>query len=295
MTGIFRTVATIATLAAPAAFAQDDASLSELPRWDVILVAHRGLAPGLPENTMAAFEDVVARGVRVIEVDLRGTADGEVVIMHDETVERTTDGTGEVTALTLAEIKALDAGSHAGEAHAGQTVPTFEEALQFAQEHGVVLLLDIKESEMLDRRKIVDITEAEDAVLNVIVGVRSIADLEEFQSYNPNLRTLGFIPDAAEIANFAEAGVGIIRLWPQWIRGEASEERGPIPAECEGVENCLVKQVQDHGRPVWSTAGEAGRDELLELIAAGVNGILTDVPDTMAELLSDIEAAQGAN
>ncbi len=275
------------------AFAQDAVPLNELPGWDIAQVAHRGLAPGLPENTLAAFEDVAARGVKVIEIDLRGTTDGDVVIMHDETVDRTTDGSGEVTSMTLAEIKDLDAGSWVDASWAGETVPTYEEAISFAQDHGIMLLLDIKQSDVLDRRKIVDITEKHNATLNVIVGVRSLEDLAEFRSYNPNLRTLGFIPNPEAIDDFANAGVEIIRLWPQWIRGEDSEKRGEIPAYCEGVENCLVKQVQGHGRPVWTTAGEADRAELIGLIDAGVNGILTDVPDVLSELMDDIRAAQG--
>ena len=277
---------------APPALAQSDLAGLDLPQWDVVLVAHRGLAPGLPENTMAAFEHVIARGVGVIEIDLRGTADGEVVVMHDETVDRTTDGTGAVTDLTMAEIAALDAGAHAGEAYAGEHVPTYEEVLALAQDHGVMLLLDIKLSDTLDRERIVRLTEAHDAVLNVIVGVRSLEDLAEFRALNPNLRTLGFIPDPQSIDAFAEAGVEIIRLWPQWIRGEDSEARGAIPEACAGVPGCLVEQVRAHGRPVWSTAGEAPREELVELISLGANGILTDVPDVMAELLSDIEASR---
>lgn len=288
-------VATLAAaLVALPALAQDDLAGRDLPPWDVVLVAHRGLAPGLPENTMAAFQDVVDRGVGVIEVDLRGTADGEVVVMHDETVDRTTDGTGDVTALTLGEIKALDAGAHAGEAYAGERVPTYEEVLAFAQDTGVMLLLDIKLSEALDRERIVRLTEEHDAALNVIVGVRSLDDLAEFRALNPNLRTLGFIGDASEIDAFAEAGVEIIRLWPQWIRGEESE-RGSIPADCEGVENCLVERVRAHDRPVWTTAGEAGRDELIGLVEAGVNGILTDVPDELATLLADVEATRAGD
>jgi glycerophosphoryl diester phosphodiesterase len=295
MSKLFADAALLAALFAPPALAQSDmtqADLAALPDWDVVLVAHRGLAPGLPENTLAAFQDVVSRGVRVIEVDLRGTADGEVVVMHDETVDRTTDGVGDVTTLTLAEVKALDAGSYAGAEFAGERVPTYEEALAFAQDNGVILLLDIKVSDALDVRRIVGITEAQDAVLNVIVGARTLEDLDEFRSYNPNLRTLGFISDATEVDAFAQAGIHAIRLWPQWIRGEDSE-RGPIPADCAGVENCLVRRVQAHGLPVWTTAGEAGREELTQLIAAGVNGILTDVPDVLDDLLDDIEAAQG--
>lgn len=288
---ILPALAAIVALSGPAV-AQSDLDGRDIPDWAVTLVAHRGLAPGLPENTMAAFEDVAARGVGVIEIDLRGTADGEVVIMHDDTVDRTTDGTGAVTDLTLAEIKALDAGSYAGADYAGAAVPTFEEALKFAQAHGIMLLLDIKLSDVLDRERIVRLAEANGAELNVIVGVRSLEDLEEFRALNPNLRTLGFIPNAGAVADFADAGVHIIRLWPEWIRGESTERRGPIPAECDGVPGCLVSQVQSFGRPVWTTAGEAPRAELIDLIEAGVNGILTDVPDEMAQLLADIEASR---
>ncbi|MBD3625387.1 MAG: glycerophosphodiester phosphodiesterase family protein [Rhodobacteraceae bacterium] len=276
-------------LSVPAA-AQSDLDPAALPDWDVVLVAHRGLAPGLPENTMAAFEDVIARGVGVIEIDLRGTRDGEVVVMHDETVDRTTDGTGTVTEMTLAEIRALDAGIYAGDAYAGQQVPTFEEVLKLAKASGTVLLLDIKLSDTLDRKRIVRLVEQNGALLNVIAGVRSLDDLAEIRGLNPNIRTLGFIPNPGAVEEFAAAGVEIIRLWPQWIAGEPRKEGEVMPADCEGVENCLVNKVHALNRPVWSTAGAAGREELTGLIEAGVNGILTDVPDVMATLLSDIEA-----
>ncbi len=282
-------IAAALVAAASPVFAQEDLAGRAMPDWDVVLVAHRGLAPGLPENTMAAFENVIARGVGVIEIDLRGTADGAVVVMHDDTVDRTTDGTGDVTELTLAEIKALDAGVYAGEEFAGQTVPTYEEVLQLAQQHGVMLLLDIKLSDTLDREQIVRLTEEYDAVLNVIVGVRSLDDLAEFRALNPNLRTLGFIPNPQSIEPFAEAGVEIIRLWPQWIEGEARGD-GDDLGDCAGVAACLVERVRAFDRPVWTTAGEAPRDELINLIEWGVNGILTDTPDVLADLLSDIDA-----
>lgn len=121
-----------ALLMAATTTAQSDLDERDLPEWDVALVAHRGLAPGLSENTLAAFEDAVSRGVGVIEIDLRGTADGAVVIMHDETVDRTTARTGDVTALTLEQIEALDAGSNAGDAYAVARVPTYDEVLEFA-------------------------------------------------------------------------------------------------------------------------------------------------------------------
>lgn len=232
---------------------------------EVAFVAHRGgIVPGYPENTLAAFREAIRHGAEVIEIDLRGTSDGAIVIMHDETVDRTTNGKGAVTSHTLAELKALDAG-------AGQRIPTYEDVLQFVASTGVKLLLDIKPSPSLDKPQVVRLTEKYNAVQNVIVGPRSVDDLRAFKALNPNLRTLGFIPRAEDIEPFVNAGIDIIRLWPEWIYAN--------PA--------LVPKVHSLGRPVWTTAGEAPRDELQKLITLGVDGILSDFPAVMNALLVD--------
>jgi glycerophosphoryl diester phosphodiesterase len=83
-----------------------------------------------PENTLAAFDKAIAMGARAIEMDVRMTADGHFVIMHDATVDRTTDGRGFVSKMTLAEIVALDAGAWFGPEFAGERVPTLREALR---------------------------------------------------------------------------------------------------------------------------------------------------------------------
>lgn len=93
------------------------------------LCAHRGASETHPENTIPAFMEAIAAGAQMIEFDIQLTKDGAMVIMHDETVDRTTNGKGKVSDLTLAEIKQLDAGVKKGEAFAGTRVPTFEEAL----------------------------------------------------------------------------------------------------------------------------------------------------------------------
>src|SRR5262247_826875 len=77
---------------------------------DPKIVAHRGAALESPENTLPAIDRAIALGAAVVEIDLRYSADGEVVLMHDETVDRTTHGTGLVSRITLAEIRKLDAG-----------------------------------------------------------------------------------------------------------------------------------------------------------------------------------------
>lgn len=238
----------------------------------VVAVAHRGLAPGWPENTLAAFRQSIALGIDAIELDLRGTADGEVVVMHDETVDRTTNGAGEIARMTLRQIRGLDAGSYIDPRFSGERIPTYEEVLALRKGTRIRLLLDIKLSPSLDKARVIRLTERHGAVTDVIVGVRSVVDLRAFRALNPDIRILAFVPDVASVESFVAAGADIIRLWPAWIAADGG----------------LVGRVHAMSRPVWTTAGEMPRTELEKLIASGVDGILTDLPDVLLQLLADL-------
>lgn len=264
------------------------------PDWDVVVVAHRGMVSGFPENTLAAFRQSISLGFSAIEVDLRATADGHIVVMHDDTVDRTTSGTGDVGQMTLAEIKTLDAGSYAGSRFADQHVPTYEEVLGALRGSGTKLVLDIKPCDGLDNERVVRLTERCGAVLDVIVGPRSIADLRDFKRLNPNLRALGLVPgpefeppDAEAIEEFARAGAEMIRLWPPWIFTDRDRDD-------DAGRSQLIERLHDLGKPVWTTADTLYKDinpehpheDLSELIRLGVNGIITDVPELARDLLS---------
>lgn len=97
--------------------------------------AHRGDVRHAPENTLPAFRSAVEKGAHMIEFDVAPTRDGKLVLMHDATVDRTTDGTGRVDALSFDEIRALDAGAWFGPDFAGTRVPTLEEALAVIPGH----------------------------------------------------------------------------------------------------------------------------------------------------------------
>ena len=94
-----------------------------------LVIAHRGASGSCPENTLAAFRRAAALGADMIELDAQLTRDGEVVVIHDLTLDRTTDGTGPVRELTLAEIRRRDAGAWFGSAFRGERVPTLTEVL----------------------------------------------------------------------------------------------------------------------------------------------------------------------
>ena len=131
--------------------------------------------------------------------------------------------------------------------------------------------MDIKASSDLDCEKVVRLVERYHAIKDVIVGARSIEDVKHFRSLNANIRILGFIPGVRDIKKFVAVGVDIIRLWPRWIR----------------LYPPLMDQARRYEKPVWITAGPAGRDELAELIELGANGILTDLPEVLMLLLAD--------
>jgi len=106
-------------------------------------IAHRGASAFAPENTMAAFEKAIELGADVIELDLHLTRDNEIVVIHDDTLDRTTDGSGPVHQRSLGELMRLDAGRWFGEGFAGQRIPRLAEVLdRFAGR--VPLALEIK-------------------------------------------------------------------------------------------------------------------------------------------------------
>jgi glycerophosphoryl diester phosphodiesterase len=242
---------------------------SELSPRAVVNVAHRGgIVPGRPENTMAAFRRAIQSGADAIEIDLRGTKDGHVVVLHDETLDRTTNGTGRVTDHDLAQIKRLDLGG-------GARIPTYEEVLDLVSGTGTKLVLDIKLSPALDKPQVVRLTQKHRAVHDVILGVRSSEDLRAFRALDPELRTLGFVESLQDVEPFLAAGVDIVRLWPAWIDADPQ----------------IVPAIQKRGTPVWTTAGDAPRAQLERLVALGVTGILTDRPELLAEVLRTSQAA----
>lgn len=112
-----------------------------LPYKNAIPVAaHRGNSKYFPENTMVSFRSAVSLDPDMLEIDIHMTKDGEIIMMHDHTVDRTTNGTGLISQLTLEEIRALDAGSWKDESFKGEKVPTFREFLEFMKDYPEIMV-----------------------------------------------------------------------------------------------------------------------------------------------------------
>lgn len=134
-----------------------------------LTVAHRGYSSVNPENTLAAYASAMRAGADFVEIDIQTTADGVPVVMHDPTVDRTTNGTGEVALLDSAYVTGLEAGSWFSPAFAEQPVPTFQQMLDLMSTGASDMLLEIKERESRD-----DVDRVIDMILAAGVGDRIV-------------------------------------------------------------------------------------------------------------------------
>jgi len=147
-----------------------------------ITVGHRGTTILEDENTIAAFKLAHQYGIDVFECDPRLTADGVYVIMHDSTVDRTTDGTGKVAEMTLEQVKELRTES-------GHLVPTLAEALDFALEHNMGVYLDLKEIPEDGGELLVQTIEDAGMTEMVIAGCYEIKTLKMIEEQEPAIST----------------------------------------------------------------------------------------------------------
>jgi glycerophosphoryl diester phosphodiesterase len=231
----------------------------------VTVVAHRGLARAVPENTLAAFRRSIADGVAVIELDVRATRDGRLVIHHDETLDRTTDCSGSIAQQSFEQVRSCDAGR-------GERVPSLSEALAFIQGKPARLLLDIKPGTRLDR--VISEIRSHRAEAKVIVGLRRARDIARVRRELPGTTALAFMPDVRDAAAFVDAGAQIIRLWSDWVEAD--------PA--------LVGRTQALGPKAWIMVGRRlpARDQEwrrlhARMIASGAQGLITDRPDLISD------------
>ena len=201
-----------------------------------LIIAHRGDSAHRPENTLAAFAGALEVGADLVEFDVQLTRDGQVVVIHDATVDRTTDGRGRVAEMTLAQIRGLSAGyrSRFGAAHRGERVPALGEALALLKDRARVMV-EIKPDAVTD--------DAEGGV-----EARTIADV----------RKAGMEKDVALLSFSRRALLRCRKLAPEIVRGHLFQraEPGEVLAGAREVASELVMpekrmltdELRDRGR-----------------------------------------------
>lgn len=219
-----------------------------------LVIAHRGHSLGAPEQTLAAYEAAARLGADMIEADIHRTVDGHLVMLHDATLDRTTDGHGPVAAHTLAEIRSLDAGSWFAAEFAGQRVPTLAELFDLADGYGIGLCLEIKGETRRRQTLIADLVADE-------IAVRGRLDRDVLASFDPLV-----------LASAATAIPGLV------IAPDRLPERGPSSvASLIGQAGRIGARIIQHHHEDLSAEIVAG------LHAAGV-AVWAWPPNTTAEI-----------
>lgn len=159
------------------------------------LCGHRGNSLAAPENTLAAIRAAHAEGATSVEIDTVLTADRQIVVLHDLLVDRTTNGTGAARAMTLADLKALDAGSWFDPRFAGERVPTLAETIALAHELDMVIEVEIKEKVDLESYyAALSAVLADEADRGRVMMISfDHASLKQVKSRIPGLRTGGIV------------------------------------------------------------------------------------------------------
>ena len=251
-----------------------------------LVMAHRGGAGLWPENTMRAFAEAVALGADVLEMDLHGTADGALVVIHDATVERTTNGAGRVASLALAELKRLDAGfrwtNDGGRTYpfrnSGVTVPTLGEVLDaFPRTR---LNIDIKQAQPSLVKSVCRVLAESGAAGRVTVASFSSQTLAEFRRECPAVSTSAGTDEVLVLLADLQAGRGFAAGKPPFRVVQVPETlggRGWLTKELVAAAHHAGVEVH-----VWTINDEAA---MRRMLALGVDGIITDYPDKLIALL----------
>ena len=229
------------------------------------IIGHRGVPSERPQNTLAGLRRAIEYGLDYVEVDLRTTSDGKIVDMHDDMVDRTTDGKGAVASMTCAEIKRLDAGSWFGPQFRGERVPLFAEELALGKGR-MKFYLDMKN---VDPLHVVRLLEQFDMVGDAVclTGVDALAKMK---AANPNIMVMPRLARAEDMPTLAE------RIQAKYV------ERGGGPIDIAGLE-----AAHRYGAQYFLDIQGEGDNEkhILDCLTAGVDAVQTDHPALVIDVL----------
>lgn len=225
-------------------------------------VGHRGAAAHAPENTVASFDEAIRLGARAVEFDVRLTSDGVPIVLHDDTVDRTTNGRGPVAELSRFDLLRLDAGSWMHQRFVGTRIPTLDEALLAIGPHAMPVL-ELKTAvppEILLRslRKF----DLEHDALVISFHEQWLVPLRTASRDLPlGLLSDGWTPDLPERANALAAPTG-----------------GYLVLNVDHLSPAQIAAAEARGLEVWCyTANDVGM--VAACAAMGITGIITDRPD----------------
>lgn len=246
-------------------------------------VAHRGASAYAPENTIEAFELAADQGADGFELDLQRSRDGEVIVLHDETVDRTTDGSGAARSMELSELRQLDAGCRHGDGQRwrerGVRIPTLEEVLERFPDKW--LSLDLKRGDPIAEARTVELLRRHGRRENVALGAENPAAARRLRAQAPEIPAFF---SRGDVRGFVLRSK--LRFWLGYRPPAQSLQ---IPTTARGFtldRERLLRDARRMGlRVLFWTINETA--EMERLLALGADGIITDRPDLLASLLQE--------
>jgi glycerophosphoryl diester phosphodiesterase len=239
-------------------------------RGGLIVVAHRGASRAAPENTLSAMKKAIELVADYAECDVFQTKDGEIVLFHDEEMDRTTGQKGMIWEYTLAELKELEVGSWFKEEFRGEPIPTLRQVILLCKGK-IRLNIEIKLSgkDLEIAQKVVELIRSEGIENECMITSFDKPVIEEVKRIAPDLVT-GFIFDEKHPPDIFEGD------WEY------------VCSKRNIVDEKFVDRAKQKGKKifVWTVNYPA---EMKKLIGLGVDGIITDVPDVLKEILASAE------
>jgi glycerophosphoryl diester phosphodiesterase len=241
------------------------------------IVGHRGWSAVYPENTLLAARMAAQAGADGSEFDVYTSRDGIVVLMHDKSLQRTTNGTGEITSKTLAELRELDAGSWKDSKFAGEGVPTLDEALQTLKDSGCMPVIEIKMPGISER--VVQAVRDLDMVDQVAVIAFNGEVVREIRTLEPRI-------PCAWLSS--EKLTGTVDERADWIVAQAkSYQTDMVDLNYNMLSRELIAELKRRGVKVWCwTVNDPAVMEAL--LRWGVDSITTDKVDVLVQLRAEL-------
>jgi glycerophosphoryl diester phosphodiesterase len=232
-----------------------------------MVIAHRGASSYAPENTLAAFDLALRMGVHHIELDVDLTSDGHIVVIHDDTVDRTTNGSGPVTSHTLAVLRGFDAGAWFGAKFAGERIPTLDEV--FERYKGQVHIhTEIKGHSPYLSQRTADLIRKHSMEKQVTITSFQNMRLEEMRAYAPELPTGWLVAEVNDAILAKARAMGVTQLCPR----------------ANAVTPELVRRLHTEGFLVraWGVSTE---ELMQQVVQAGADGMTVNFPDKLIAYL----------
>ncbi|MCJ7689798.1 MAG: glycerophosphodiester phosphodiesterase [Clostridiaceae bacterium] len=235
--------------------------------------AHRGASAYFPENTMLSFEKALEMGCTGIETDVQMTRDGVLVLIHDEMVNRTTNGDGLVKDYTYSELNKLDAGSWMGEEFTGVKIPTVEELIYLVQDKNIIINFEIKSGVIIYEdieQKLIELIYKHKIAHKVILSSFNHYSIAKCNKISKGISTgVLYMAGIYKPYDYAKT-VGANAIHPYFLA--ISEE--------------VIKQTKKHRIKVnvFTVNDEKYMKSFLEM---KVDGIITDYPDKLHKIITD--------